>query len=232
MEQWLDFAKGPLFAVAFLVMVLGLGRHVLLQVHALVTRKGRRLRQVPWRKVAAESLEWAFPVRHMVRGTVLVSLASFVFHVGAILVPILAADHVILWEAFLGVDLPCVGSGIADVLTLLTLGCLLILLGYRVFVRRARDLSRPPDYAVLLLILVPFLSGFLAAHPAVNPLPWDVMMLVHVLSAECLMVAVPFTKLSHIVLFPFDRLSAVHWQLRPGAGDRVAQELYGREARV
>ena len=46
------------------------------------------------------------------------------------------------------------------------------------------------------------------------------------------MFVAPFTKLSHIVLFPFDRLSAVHWQLRPGAGERVAEALYGKEARV
>ena len=33
-------------------------------------------------------------------------------------------------------------------------------------------------------------------------------MLIHVLSAELLFVVVPFTKLAHVVLFPFDRLSA------------------------
>ena len=84
----------------------------------------------------------------------------------------------------------------------------------------------------LLEQLVPFLSGFLAAHPTVNPLPWSWMMLLHILSAELLLVAVPFTKLAHVVLFPFDRLSEVHWQLRPGAGDRVAAAIYGEEAHV
>lgn len=231
-EQWLDFARGPLFAGAFLIMILGLARHVLLQTHALVIRKGRRLRLVPWRRVAADSLEWAVPVRHLVRGTILVSIASFLFHVGAILVPLFLVDHVALWERFLGVGLPSLDRGIGDALTLLTISCLLVLLSYRAFVRRARDLSRPSDYLLLLLILLPFLSGYFAAHSSVNPLPWNVMMLIHLLSAECLMVTVPFTKLSHVILFPFDRLSAVHWQLRPGAGDRAAEALFGREARV
>ena len=57
-------------------------------------------------------------------------------------------------------------------------------------------------------------------------------MLIHILSAEPLMIVAPFTKLSHIVLFAFDRLSAVHWQLRPGAGEEVAEALFGEEARV
>jgi hypothetical protein len=35
-----------------------------------------------------------------------------------------------------------------------------------------------------------------------------------------------------VVLFFFDRISAVHWQLRPGAGDRVAEALYGEEVKI
>jgi nitrate reductase gamma subunit len=232
MESWLDFARGPVFAVAFLTMVLGLGRQVLLQTHELVTRKRRRLRLVPWKRVAAETLSWAVPVRHLIRGTIVISAASFLFHVGAIIVPIFLADHVRMWEAFLGADLPSIGKNAADVLTLLTLGCVVVLFSYRIIIRRSRELSRPSDYVLLVMILLPFLSGYLAAHPNVNPLPWTIMMLVHVLSADALMFIVPFSKLAHMVLFPFDRLSAVHWQLRPGAGDRVAEALYGKEARV
>jgi hypothetical protein len=88
------------------------------------------------------------------------------------------------------------------------------------------------DYALLALIFVPFASGYLASHPESNPFPWDTMMLTHVLSADILFLAVPFTKLSHVVLFFFDRISQLHWQLRPGAGDKVAEVLYGKEARV
>jgi nitrate reductase gamma subunit len=58
------------------------------------------------------------------------------------------------------------------------------------------------------------------------------MMLAHLLSAELLFVVTPFTKLAHAVLFFFDRISAVHWQLRPGAGDRVAEALRGKGIEV
>jgi len=232
MESWINFAKGPLFSVALLTMVLGLARHVLLQTHALVTRKRRRLWLVPWRRVAAESLGWAVPIRHLIPGTIVISAASFLFHVGAVLVPLFLSDHVRMWEAFLGVSLPALGRNASDLMTLTTLGCIVVLLSYRVVIRRSRELSRPSDYVLLVMILLPFLSGYLAGHPGVNPLPWQTMMLIHVLSADVLMFIVPFTKLAHMVLFPFDRMSVVHWQLRPGAGDRVAEALYGKEARV
>jgi nitrate reductase gamma subunit len=232
MEWWLEFARGPLFAFSFLVMSIGLGRHLVLQIHGLVIRKGRRLKRVPWGRVASDSLGWALPVRHLIRGTIVVSAASFLFHVGAILVPLFLESHVVLWEAFLGVNLPFLGPRTADLLTLLTVSCAVVLLGYRALIPCARELSRPSDYVLLILILVPFVSGYAAAHPAVNPLPWRSMMLIHLLSADLLLVLLPFTKLSHIVLFAFDRLSEVHWQLRPGAGERVAEALYGKEARV
>jgi nitrate reductase gamma subunit len=232
MEQWLDLARGPLFAFAFLVMATGLLRHVLLQVHGLVTRKGRRLRQAPWGRIASSALSWAVPVRHLDRATAVMTAASFLFHVGVIVVPLFLAAHVALWRGFLGASLPTLKEGAADLLTIMTIACLAVLFVYRVTTPRARALSRTSDYVVLGLVLTPFLSGFLAAHPALDPLPWSWMMLLHVLSAELLLVAIPFTKLAHVVLFPFDRLSEVHWQLRPGAGDRVAEALYGDGAHV
>jgi nitrate reductase gamma subunit len=232
MEQWLAFARGPLFTVTFLIMLLGLARHVLVQLHALVTRKRHGLRRLAWRRIAADTLTWTVPVRHLIPGTIIVSAASFLLHLSIIPVSLFLASHVQLWEQFLGVRLPALGARTADALTLTAIACLVILLGRRLFGRCPHSLSRVSDYIVLVLVLLPVLTGFLAAHPAMNPLPWNLMMLVHILSAEVLFVAVPFTKLAHIVLFPFDRLSEVHWQLRPGAGDQVARAIFGEEAQV
>lgn len=232
MQDWLNLAQGPLFAFCFLVMFLGLARHVLLQVHMLAFRKGRRLGNVTWNRVLRDSMGWALPVRHLIPGTVVFSLISFLFHIGGILVPLLLADHVVLWEAFLGANLPSLDPTTADSLTLVTIACMLVLFILRISLSRLRAMSSSGDFVLLLLVLFPFLSGFLASHPAWNPLPWEWMMLLHVLSAEVLMLSVPFTKLSHVVLYPFNRISVIHWQLRPGAGDRVAEAVFGKEVRI
>lgn len=232
MDGWIEFAKGPLFAVTFLVMVLGLARQVGLQIYFLTVRKGKRLKEVPWRSMAKETLSWAVPVRHIEPGTGVFSLASFLMHIGIILVPLFLADHVALWNQFLGTRIPALPPEVADALTLLTIACACLLLIYRIFKTRHRLVSRPSDYLLLVLVLLPFVSGILASHPGVNPFPWRAMMLTHILSGELLFVLTPFTKLSHVVLFFFDRISAVHWQLRPGAGDRVAEALTGREVKI
>ena len=232
MEQWIEFAKGPLFALTFLIMILGLARLVVIQLYSLITGKGRRLMNAPWRKIGREALGWVIPVRHLIPGTKFFSVISYLFHIGIIIVPLFLADHIVLWEKFLGVNLPSIGYFLADFLTLFTIACILFLLGFRVISRRHRAMSMPMDYILLLLVFLPFSTGFFALHPAINPFPWDVVMLIHLLSAELLFVIIPFTKLAHIVLFAFDRISAVHWQLRPGAGDKVAEALYGKEGKV
>ncbi len=232
MEQWIDFAKGPLFAFSFLIMVLGLGRLVIVQVYTLILQKGRRLKNVPWRKIVSDARSWIVPVRHLIPGTRFFSIVSYLFHLGILAVPILLADHIVLWERLFGIDLPTMSRTIADILTLFTAVCVTLLFGCRLFIPRLRSMSQFMDYVLLVMIFLPFASGYLATHPTVNPFPWDAMMLIHLLSAEALFLLVPFTKLSHIVLFFFDRISQLHWQLRPGAGDKVAEALYGEEARV
>ncbi len=232
MSKWIDFAMGPLFAVTFLFMVLGLGMHVVLQLDTLFRRKGNRLKFMPWNKMLKDSFEWAFPLKHLISGNVIFSNASFLFHIGVIVLPIFLADHIVLWERFFGIDLPSISPLWADILTLLTLAMLMILLLNRIFVAKVRVISRSTDYWMLIIIMAPFLTGFMAAHPAFNPLRWENMFLLHLLSAEILFVVIPFSKLSHIVLIFFDRISEVHWQLRPGAGSRVAESIYGKEAKV
>jgi hypothetical protein len=67
------------------------------------------------------------------------------------------------------------------------------------------------------------------AHPAINPLPFPLMYLIHLVSAGLLLILIPFTKLAHIGLFPFSRLSwELGWHFVPGAGERVRIAL-GKE---
>ena len=232
MEQWIDFAKGPLFALTFLIMILGLARHFIIQFYSIFISKGKRLKNVSWKKIFSDMVSWVFPVKHFIKGTVLFSAVSFIFHVSLIFVSVFFSDHIVLWENYLGVNLPSIGRALADILTLLAIGCIIILIACRIFVKRQREMSKKSDYILLIMVLLPFLFGFFAGHPAYNPFSWNTAMLIHILSAEALFVVIPFTKLSHIVLYFFDRLSAIHWQLKPGAGDRIAEVLFGKEAKV
>lgn len=230
----LEIAKGPLFVLTFSFMVLGLARRFISQLSQF-RRSIRRLanRDVAVGRNVRESLLWLVPLRHLYRNRPIVSLTSFVFHVGLLVVPVLLTHHIDLWRSSLGIAWPGIGPGLADALTLLTLAGALVLLGFRTVDDAGRALSAPGDYLLLVAVVLPFLSGFMAMHPTYNPFSYDAVMLVHVLSSEALFVLLPTTKLSHAVLFVFDRFSSdVFWKMPEGAGERVAEELYGQERRV
>ncbi|MEN8148924.1 MAG: hypothetical protein ABFS86_03825 [Planctomycetota bacterium] len=229
MDAFLEFARGPLFVATFLFMVFGLGRHVLLRTRDLIqVLKRTPKRDVPWRDVASSSAGWMVPVKHLMRAVPILSVASVLFHAGLVLVPIFLAAHVFLWSRSIGIGLPTLSAELADTLTLMTIGCGAMLFLVRVMRKAARDLSRLQDYGLLLAVLLPFVSGWFAVHPESSPLAYRTMMLLHVLSAELVFVLMPTTKLAHVVLFPFDRLSGdIFWRLVPGAGDRVAESLRG-----
>ena len=229
MSDFLQFARGPLFAATFVFMVLGLLRHVLLRTWAIVVALRRTPnRNVPWWKVIRKTAGWVVPVQHVYRAAPVLSIASILFHIAILAVPALLVDHVYLWSRGVGITLPALGAGTADTLTLLAITTGSFLLLFRLLNRTARNMSSFADYALLVVVVLPFVTGWFAAHPKTSPLAYQTMMLLHVLSAELTFVLLPFTKLAHVVLYPFDRLSTdVFWRFVPGAGDRVAAALRG-----
>ena len=60
-------------------------------------------------------------------------------------------------------------------------------------------------------------------HPALNPFPYTLTFLVHLVSANLLFILVPLTKLSHMALLPGSQLvSELGWHWPRDAGSRVA----------
>jgi nitrate reductase gamma subunit len=234
MDAALEFARGPLFAACFLLMLLGLSRLVFLRVYEYRRawkRAGRD--RFPFSRALRDMGKWLVPVRHIYRASPMTGVLSFLFHIGLLLVPVLLAEHVLLWRRGLGLGWVTLPRALADVLTILTIATGLGLLAFRTFQSAARFMSQASDYALLVFLLIPFVSGFLASHPAWSPFSYQATMLVHALSGDLVLGMMPFTKLSHFVLFPFERVSAeVYWRFPAGAGDRVAGALHGREPAV
>ncbi|MEJ2188818.1 MAG: hypothetical protein P8Y93_05260 [Acidobacteriota bacterium] len=231
MPEWLALARGPLFRLSLAVMVLGLGRHVAVTAWGLV--RAYRLsndKNISWRKAAWQTFDWLVPVRHL-RQRWIYSVMSVIFHLGVIVVPVFLLAHISLLQSSIGVAWWALPGRVADVLTLVTVASLLILISGRVGRSSARGISRFQDYLIPALIIVPFVSGFLAAHPELNPFAYNPTMLVHVLSSDLCILLVPFTKLSHMVLLPLSQLpSELAWRFPPDYPEQVVRQI-GMEER-
>lgn len=229
MIEWLEWARGPAFVFSFTLMILGLARNFLLTIWGIINamlKAGDKI--IPWKKMIGSSFSWIFPLKK-IKERIWYSLASILFHVGLILVPVFLIEHVALWRRGIGISWATIGQSLADVLTLLTLVMIIALLIGRFSNRTARALTRGQDVVLLLLIALPFISGFLASHPSLNPINYHTTMLIHVLSANLIMCLIPFTKLSHGVIIPVTQIVAeVGWHFPPNTGERVRITL-GKE---
>jgi len=226
MEAWLEWARGPFFKFAFILMVLGLVRHLVMVVVGIV-RAMRRAgdKTIPWKAVLGATIQWLLPFGK-VRNRPLFSLASITFHAGMILTPVLLLPHIELWKRGLGIAWPSISHAAADVLTLVTVAAAAAVMVSRLAVGKSRSLSRLQDILLPPLIAVPFVSGFLAMHPAYNPLSYNFMMLIHVMSGNIIFILIPFSKLGHIVLLPLSQLvSEVGWHFPAESGDNVKKTL-------
>ncbi len=145
---------------------------------------------------------------------------------GLLLVPFFFVEHVLLWKRAVGFAWPAISVGVANWLTLLAIVAGVGLMAGRVFHRGARALSRFQDYAWPVLLLVPFVTGYLAVNARLAPGAYQAVMFLHVYSADLILLLIPFTKLAHCVLAPLSQaVSAVAWKFPAGAGDRVAATL-------
>ena len=130
------------------------------------------------------------------------SFMVFIFHITLLAVPLFLGAHNILWDESWGISLWSLPDALSDAMTVLLL-ISIIFLGVRRIVRsEVRILTQTWDYVLLGLTALPFLTGFLAYHQIG---PYELLMIMHLLTAEIILILIPFTKLAHMILFFFTR---------------------------
>jgi len=231
LEAFIDFAKGPLFRLSLAIMILGLIRLVLLTIYGAIKANWRAGdKTLRWGYIIRYTLYWVFPVNKVFKQRPVYSIISMLFHAGLILVPIFLFSHNQLWEKSLGITWFALSKNLADILTVTTIVTGVMLLLFRLDSKESRFLSRKQDYLWLILLIIPFVTGFLAANGGLNPIHYRFCMLLHFLSADLILLLIPFTKIAHCVLFPFSQLvSAQGWRFPANYGYDVAKTLEREE---
>jgi len=200
-----DFIESHLISIAFIVFVLGIVYQGI-QFFRLTRKKEwaylplNPLEKKPGKKTAGE---WITSCLASLNGTLwktdsLLTLITSVFHVCLIVTPLFLFGHNILLDQSWGLSLFSLPEPLSDALTLLILICGAYFLGRRLFLPRVRAITSIYDYFVLLIAIAPFLTGFLAYHQWFN---YQTLIFLHILSGEAMLIAIPFTKLGHMLFF-------------------------------
>lgn len=218
-----DLVRGPLVYIAFAVFVLGVVYQTvrfysLSQPHKRMTLASIKPTPAPKRFSAQWWQCWATWFRKSVLtvNPVMVVVTT-VFHICLILVPLLVLGHNVLLDISFGISLPSLSESTADFLTLVFLAGAAFFLFRRMFVPRVRAITSAYDYLIWLITAAPFITGALAYRQIFD---YDTMILLHMLSGEIMLMAIPFTKLVHALFYFLNRFVLVH-EHTMGSGSRV-----------
>lgn len=142
-----------------------------------------------------------FATRFM-RERPLFTVITVLFHTCVIVIPLFFLSHTVLWVESYGLLWSNIPDGMADVMTLFVLFACLFFFIRRVRVPEVRQVSQLSDFLLILAIFVSFLTGFMAFHQMG---PYRPMLITHILSSEMLIVMIPFSRLFHMIIYPFSR---------------------------
>lgn len=203
MNHLYEFLSGPALWAAFLIFVLGLALRLTFLI-GLSRERDRVLynhTSIGWglRSVVYWLMPWGSVA---MRQQPVFTLAAFTFHLTLLGVPLFLQGHNMLLEEAFGVSLWSLPEAWTDGLSWLLLASGIFLLVRRLVRPEVRILTGVWDYVLLLLTMLPFITGMMAYRQWG---PYELMMVLHVLSGEVLLVLIPFSKLGHMVLFFFTR---------------------------
>lgn len=222
-----NLASGPLAKVSFAIFLLGTGIRTI-KIMSL-TRSVKEDKSPPGKSIrkqfALKSILKEIPgifaaMKHTVLAKNPVTIVvSFIFHVCLFFAPLFLLAHNMMIERFMGVSLFPFSEQTTNIMTILFLVCAFYFLARRIFSARVRMITSVNDYFILVLTVLPFLTGLLAYYQVYD---YRFMIILHMLSGELMLVAAPFTKIFHMVFFFVARFMIIG-QHTLGKGSRVWQ---------
>lgn len=203
MNNLYRFVTGPLAWIAFLVFVAGSLVRIGHMLY-LVRKKEAFIFSYFSMSYGLRSIfNWLIPYGpvNMRRHAVLTAV-TFIFHLALIFTPIFLLSHVVLWDENWNVSYWSLPDAAADILTVVVIACCAFFWIRRMTQAEVRFLTSASDYVILLLVAAPFVTGFLAYHQVSG---YPLFSILHVLTGEIMLMIIPFTRLTHMLFFPFTR---------------------------
>jgi nitrate reductase gamma subunit len=203
MHDLYSFVSGPMVWIAFAVFLGGLVWQFV-SIYLLARRKDPMVIEYISLKYAVRSIaHWSTPyATRSWRLHPLMTLATFAFHISIFLAPIFLLAHLVLIQENFGIALPALPDWFADILTIVVILSLAYFVYRRIAIPEVRFVTEAKDYGIIALVLAPFLTGFLAYHQLG---PAELMLILHMLTGQAMLMAIPFTRLGHMIVGPLIR---------------------------
>lgn len=198
-----EFVRGPLLWVSFIVFIGG-SLFRLIYMANLAKKKDIVVYEYMSLKYGLRSiLHWIVPFGSVnMRQRPVMTIVSFAFHICLIFTPIFLLAHNILWYESWKISWWTISESVADWMTLVVIAACVFYAVRRIVAPEVKYVSSASDFIILTVVAAPFITGFLAYH---QWLAYKTMLIIHILCGEIMLMAIPFTRLGHMLFFAFTR---------------------------
>jgi len=198
-----NFVSGPLVWITFIVFICG-SIYRIYDMISLVNKKEKFIWTYMNLKYSLRSIiHWIIPFGTTNwRAKPVLTIITFTFHICLLLMPLFLAAHIILINKAWGISWYSLPDSLADAITLIVISACLFFALRRLLTREVRYLTTFSDFMIILIVAAPFLTGYVADKQYGSYHFW---LILHILSGEILLIAIPFTRLSHMLYSVFTR---------------------------
>ena len=198
-----NFVSGPLAWVAFILFFGGIIYRLITRI-AMVNKSDYVVTEYFSLYYGLRSiLHWIIPFANRnSRERPIMTIVTFAFHICLFVAPIFLLAHVILIDQAWGIDWWTLPESVTDIMTLVVLAGCVYFAWRRLTQPEVKFVTSASDYVILIIVAAPFLTGFLAYH---QWLGYNFWLILHILAGEVMLVAIPFTRLAHMIYAPFMR---------------------------
>ena len=203
MHSLYNFVSGPLAWLAFIIFIGG-SLYRLINLIILVNKKEKFIYSYLSLRYGLRSiLRWSTPfaTENMRRHPAL-TIVAFAFHICLILTPIFLLAHVTLVEESWNFSWWALPDGAAEIMTVIVIASCVFFLVRRLVSPEVKYVTSTSDYIILAIVAAPFITGILAYYQWFG---YQIFLIFHILTGEILLVAIPFTRLSHMLFAPLTR---------------------------
>jgi nitrate reductase gamma subunit len=192
----------PFVWLAF-VGLLGGTAFKIVQMGRLASREKTVFPTLDAKHGARSVLHWLLPfgTRNM-RLRPFFTVVSFAFHACLLITPLFVMGHAVLWQQSWGISWWSLPAPVADFMSLVVVAGGLFFILRRIAAPQVRNVTTWSDYAIVLLVIAPFVTGFVAHQ---GWLPSKHAIALHIASGIAWLLAIPFTRLAHMFWFVFSR---------------------------
>lgn len=203
MHEIYNFVSGPLVWVSFIIFFGG-SLYRLISMVLLARKKEPMVFEYMSFYYALRSiLHWIIPFGTVKwRKNPFFTIVTFTFHICLIFIPIFLFAHIILWKESWDISWWYMSDIAADTMTVIVIASCVFFLIRRIVMPEVQFLTTLSDYVILAVVAAPFITGFWTYHQFPG---FRIMGIIHILAGEIMLAAIPFTRLSHMIFFPFTR---------------------------